>query len=94
TDGDILKSPRAKLYKKIIREQKNKIINVEKGSGYQSVWHSAYKLGGIKELTTRTIHANIKKWVDSSPNYSNWQHYGDLEEIVKSGVEYGRKYPF
>lgn len=93
-DENILKSSKANLYKNIIRDQKNKIINVEKGSGYQSVWHSAYKLGGIKGLTTATIHASIKKWVDSCDNYANWNHYDNLEEIVKSGVEYGRKYPF
>jgi hypothetical protein len=78
----------------ILSEQKKRIQEVEEGSGYQSVFKAAVKLGKFKELYRQAILETIADWVDTCEAYSGWQHRNRLSEIVNKGIDYGRKTTF
>lgn len=75
----------------VIKEQQTNVKTVAKGSGYESVFKAAISLGRFKELLAETITISICKWIDESPEYANWRHLPNKEQIISAGIVYGRK---
>lgn len=83
---------RFELICRIIAEQTRSIINVERGSGYESVFGAACKLGRFRELSSATIAHTIRKAIAKSDQYANWQHMAQLDTITQKGIKYGRRH--
>lgn len=83
---------RLKLILLRLDEAKEQIQTIGEGSGYQSVFRSAIKLGQLKELISPYIVHYLTECVDDCDEYAygTWQHRPKLEELIETGIRLGR----
>lgn len=85
---------RRKLIVNILKERQQSIETLGEGSGYQSVWKAAARLGQFEELIDAFIYQAITDWVTGCPVYKDWQHMDKLDNIIYTGIKWGRKHPY
>ena len=76
----------------VFEEQKQNVQQLGQGSGYQSVFKAAMRLGRFNELLTQVIKCTITNWIADCDTYNNWQHADKQDEIIEAGILYGRKH--
>lgn len=83
---------RFELLHTVLQEQKASVQQLGQGSGYQSVFKAAVRLGKFNELLTEVIKLTISNWIADCNTYDNWQHADKQNKIIDTGIKYGRKH--
>lgn len=81
---------RYNLLMTVIEEQKSRVMNLEEGSGYMSVWKATLRLSKFRELYNNMIQDSVTQWVDSSEHYRGWKRRSQLDKIIQSALKLGR----